>query len=377
MSSSPEFPETLTAVDLVVVTSAFGSDGDVGPMLALARETRRVAPSTTRVIFVSNPKFEPPEAHPFGDHDKDEPRLEFIGVGTEREYEELLNNSEKRRNKLTLPHFWMGHLQEHFRVLKTVTGYDVPSVSRKEKVVAVTHPLDLAARCFEEYLLLSDDGTSNKQITCVTAVLSPAMLRCEDVRSPVFGGCLGGCITKSPKLAWSVRDLMVDVAFAKKLNAFRRQLLKTTQTTYVPVTGVYKDWFLCHGGVLAMWPAWFGGAHPDWPKTVAQLGFPGEGGGKKTVSTEASSPSTTQVTRFLDSAVRDETRVWVFMVSSGNPPHSASFFKAAVCAAAKAGVHAVLLTKHERAVPSLEEIERLRKVRLAFPKSNDCLTIQY
>jgi hypothetical protein len=65
------------------------------------------------------------------------------------------------------------------------------------------------------------------------------------------------------------------------------------------------------------------------------------------------------------------------MVSSGNPPHSASFFKAAVCAAAKAGVHAVLLTKHERAVPSLEEIERLRKVRLAFPKSNDCLTIQY
>ena len=152
---------------------------------------------------------------------------------------------------------------------------------------------------------------------------------------------------------------MVDVAFAKKLNAFRRQLLKTTQTTYVPVTGVYKDWFLCHGGVLAMWPAWFGGPHPDWPKTVAQLGFPGEGGGKKTVSTEASSPSTTQVTRFLDSAVRDETRVWVFMVSSGNPPHSASFFKAAVCAAAKAGVHAVLLTKAAKGTPCVSQIQRL------------------
>jgi hypothetical protein len=66
MSRPESFP------DLVVVTSAFGSEGDIGPMLALARETRRVAPVTTRVVFVSNPKFTPPEAKPLRPETPDE-----------------------------------------------------------------------------------------------------------------------------------------------------------------------------------------------------------------------------------------------------------------------------------------------------------------
>ena len=48
------------APDMVVVTSAYGSEGYILPLLALARACRDAAPAETRVVFVSNPKFEPP-----------------------------------------------------------------------------------------------------------------------------------------------------------------------------------------------------------------------------------------------------------------------------------------------------------------------------
>ena len=366
MSRPESFP------DLVVVTSAFGSEGDIGPMLALARETRRVAPVTTRVVFVSNPKFTPPEAKPLrpetpdeSPETHDEKCLEFIGVGKKEAYDAMLSDSATRTDKRVLPHYWLSHLDEHFAALRTLI---VPAIcdSSNKKVVLVAHPLDLAAKVFEEWLEVRNFQETNApyipSVTCVTCALSPAMLRCEDMRSPVFGGCLGGLITKRPKLAWQVNDLLVDVAFAGKLNKFRRQILFLDKSLK-SVTGVYRDWFLCHGGVLAMWPPWFGSPHPEWPKNTVQCGFPGE---RKEIKETESSESSDDLS-FLDSA---DKSVWVFMVSSGNPPHGAAFFRAAVAISTRANVHCILLTRQTQVVPNAEEVERLLEKNKSKKKKN-------
>ena len=357
---SSEFPE---APDMVVVTSAYGSEGDVGPLLALARETRRLAPSETRVVFVSNPRFAPPEARPKKD---DSACLEFVGVGTSEAYDFMLANSSSRADKRALPKFWLAHLGEHFQALASLAD-------QARRVVVVAHPLDLAARCFEEHWELTntafeenekDKRFSGRRVLCVTAVLSPAMLRCDDVRPPVFGGSLGGVLRFYPSLSWRIRDAMVDFAFGGSgLDAFRRELFKARVLkndnasrdgpVFEPTRGVYRDWFLCRGGVFALWPSWFGPPHPRWPKKCVQLGFPGE------VSRESDLDASSRA--FLENARRSEEDVWVFMVSSGNPPHARAFFQAAVRVASRANVHAILLTRHAEVVPSPETVSEVQK----------------
>ena len=109
------------APDIVVVTSAYGSEGDILPLLALARACQDAAPAETRVVFVSNPKFEPPEARPF--RDRTPGSLEFVGVVSRQAYDAMLADSRdaRRKDKSALARFWVSHLDEHFSKLRTLT----------------------------------------------------------------------------------------------------------------------------------------------------------------------------------------------------------------------------------------------------------------
>ena len=339
---------------MVVVTSAYGSEGDILPMLALARECRLAAPASTRVVFLSNPRFEPPEAR----LDRRPGSLEFVGVGSREAYDAMLADSRdaRRRTRRALARFWVSHLEEHFRELRVLTDGVVDKT-----VVVVTHPLDLAARCFDEWAALS--GKSSK-ITCVTAALSPAMLRCDDVRAPVltalFGEYIGLALSRhAPRLAWRLYDAAVDHVM-RGVDAFRRERVFSRVgedglaagpsprpiASFKPARGVYRDWFVCRGGVLAMWPPWFGAPHPQWPCPTTQVGFPGA-----LARREGEKDENASLTPFLEDARDAGEDVWVFMVGSGNPPHARAFFKAAVRAASTARVRAVLLTRHADVVP--------------------------
>ena len=358
---------------MVVVTSAYGSEGDILPMLALARECRLAAPSRTRVVFLSNPRFEPPEAR------RDRGllgSLEFVGVGSREAYDAMLADSRdaRRRDRRALARFWVSHLEEHFEALRALV--DEQGAPDAFSTTVVAHPLDLAARCLDEWAALF-----RKNITCVTAALSPAMLRCDDVRAPVltalFGDALASAVSRhAPKLAWRVYDAAVDHVM-RGVDAFRRERVfcgkqkknapssgafegsddgprTTVPVAFTPARGIYRDWFLCRGGVLAMWPPWFGAPHPQWPRRTTQVGFPGEpapapNGGKETNAKDASWAP------FLEDARDAREDVWVFMVGSGNPPHARAFFQAATRAASKARVRAVLLTRHADAVPAAVE----------------------
>lgn len=365
------------APDMVVVTSAYGSEGDILPLLALARACRDAAPAETRVLFVSNPKFEPPEARPSSDRRPGS--LEFVGVGSRQAYDAMLADSRdaRRKDKSALARFWVSHLDEHFSKLRTLSDE-----AKEKTTVVVTHPLDLAVRCFDEWVRLQK---KKRDVTCVTAVLSPAMLRCDDVRAPVlsavFGECLGSALSRhAPKLAWRVYDAAVDFTL-RGVDAFRKKILfsderlkaeprKTKDIAFEPARGIYRDWFLCGGGVLAMWPPWFGPPHPRWPKNVKQVGFPGDL--RADVDEDDDARRKAAWAPFLRDAQNAEEDVWVFMVGSGNPPHARAFFEAAVRAASEAEVRAVLLTRHADAVPASLDEKKKAKTRAPFMHVERC-----
>ena len=76
--------------------------------------------------------------------------------------------------------------EEHYAALERLCGddsthdKDASPGSPAGRAVVVAHPLDLAVRCFEE--------TRRGAVPCISVVLSPALLRCDDVTRPPFGG---------------------------------------------------------------------------------------------------------------------------------------------------------------------------------------------
>lgn len=342
---------------LVIVSSAYGSQGDVAPLLALAREVRRRAPEGTRVAFLTNPWYRAEvEASP---------GLTFAGVGSAEAYARLLADSDARRDRRALVRHWLSHLDEHREALLRLVH--APGEEEVKEVVLVCHPLDLAARCLEETHArdaasdaASDAATdaapsrASPRLACFTAVLSPAILRGGDVRHPPFGG--GLVAPRAPRwlanLTHRLNDLVVDAAFRPQLDAHRRRL------GLPPATRVYHRWFLCRRA-LALWPRWFAPPRADWPSGVSLAGFPSLSRGDRDSDP---GPLPDDVEAFLARAPPP----WVFVAGSGNPPGASRFFAAAV--AAVAALHrrrppaaAILLTRHpERLPPSCTNMPHLR-----------------
>lgn len=134
MAASQEVPRGARAVeggDIIIVSSAYGSQGDVGPLLALARTLRRRADAdaaarpVTTVVFVGNGYFRE-EVEASG--------LHFVGVGSKEGYEDLLANSQKRRDKRALVRYWLSHLEAHYAALEGL-------VRGRRRAVVVAHPL--------------------------------------------------------------------------------------------------------------------------------------------------------------------------------------------------------------------------------------------
>ena len=224
-------------------------------------------------------------------------------------------------------------------------------------------------RCFEEAweknrteqkgVGKSSSSPSPRRLACCTAVLSPALLRCDDVTQPPFGGgfvppkrfFFPSTSSSSPPPTWLRRlchrlnDAIVDVAFCPQLNRFRRGL------GLAPTTRVYDRFFLCHE-VLAFFPTWFAQPHPEWPRGVRQVGFP-----FSLVPPSMSNLPTDQqlepdVRRYLDTDAPELGAPFVFVVGSGNPPHASQFFDAAAAALDVLGARGIFLTKHREHVPS-------------------------
>jgi UDP:flavonoid glycosyltransferase YjiC (YdhE family) len=247
--------------------------------------------------------------------------LEFIGLGTEEEYQAVLLH----------PDAW--DLRKGFQVV--FRGFVLPWMRRiydliaeryvaGETVVAAS-PLAFGARLAHEKL----------GVPLVSVELQPSMLR-SLYQSPVVPGmALPGWLPRVLKrLAYWLGDVwVIDPVIVPETNAVRAEL------GLPPIRRPLHSWFHSPQRIIALYPRWYAPMQPDWPKHLAFTGFPQfDERGLTEVAPE--------VLEFLEGG-----RPVVFTPGSamrqGRP-----FFEAAAEACRLIGRRGMLLTRYPEQVPS-------------------------
>ena len=197
---------------------------------------------------------------------------------------------------------------------------------------------DLGVKTIEDLAKAGRLGSRAPFVRCVTAVLSPSLLRSPDVKQPPFSlfrklreqSWLPACVTRCVNC---VDDTVVDAAFLPRLDVHRRAL----RLQLCP-NGVYRDYFLCERSLLFV-PEWFAPPQADaWPRGLSQVGWPLEDDepNPEPPNPEPTAPSIPDaLARWLEETAPKYGRTIVFLCGTGNPRHASDFFAAAAAIVAR------------------------------------------
>jgi rhamnosyltransferase subunit B len=292
-----------------VLLSAFGSYGDVLPMVGLGAAARARG---HRVQVLVNPYFESVV---------EEAGLEMLPLGTANEYRELMQHPDlwhpRRGLKLVLKRGAGAYLRPAYAAIEA--NY------RAGETVLAAHGLDLASRIFHEL----------RGAPLATVHFAPfALLSLHD--TPRYIGTPD--MKRWPRWAkyalYRLGDLvMVDPVIGPPLNALRQEL------GLPAIRRVYSVWNNSPQLVLGLWPDWFAARQPDWPPQTATVGFP-------LWNPPAAEHLGLEVNEFLDAG---EPPV-VFAPGSANV-QAADFFATAVEVCRRLGCRGMLMTKYPEQLP--------------------------
>jgi len=292
-----------------VLVIGLGSAGDVHPMVGLALALRRRG---HRATLVAASVFEP-LARRIG--------LEFIGLGTDLEYREAIQD----------PDLW--HPYRSFTVvckrlilpvMRAV--YEIAARrSRSGEALVVAPATAFGARIASERL----------GVPLATAHLQPSLLRSVH-QSPCYGfpDVLGHLPRPLRRLYLrGVDRFLIDRLLASEVNAFR------TELRLPPVRRIFDRWMHSTQLVLGLFPEWFAPQQPDWPPNVHFAGFPlFDESGSRAPSAE-----------LADFLVAGEPPI-VFTAGSANA-QAREFFRVSVEVCRAAGRRAILLTQFPEVLP--------------------------
>ena len=226
-----------------VIVIALGSAGDVHPLVGLSLTLRR----REHDVLMIGPSFFRSLAERVG--------LGYVGVGTEDEYREALQDHD----------LW--HATRSFSVvarrlivpaLRPV--YETIQYRQRADTVLASSCLAFSARIAQEKL----------NIPLATIHLQPIMLR-SALRPACFGfpDVLGQLPPVLRRVYYRVADaLIVDPPVVNHINRFRAEL------GLPPVRRLFNGWIQSPDLVIGLFPEWFSPPPPDWPPNVALTGFP-------------------------------------------------------------------------------------------------------
>ena len=138
-------------------------------------------------------------------------------------------------------------------------SYHALAALADEDTVVISHPFAFGARLLQE----------RYGIPCVTALLSPVLLR-SDHRVPMMYGQrqLSKMAAPLKTLMWRLADRwLIDPAVLPRLNRARRKLAMK------PISRPFAGWIFSPTLTIALFPEWFAPGQPDWPGQVRQTGF--------------------------------------------------------------------------------------------------------
>jgi UDP:flavonoid glycosyltransferase YjiC (YdhE family) len=299
----------MTQAPIRILIATLGSYGDVQPFFGLAKTLR----ARGHEIFMIAPAIFGSAARRLG--------FDFAELGTENEYERVASRADLWRPV------------RGYRVLGEGIAFGLEPAYRAivdryepDRTVLVSHALVFGARVAQEKL----------NIPTVTIHLSPVVFR--SLLQPAFTPPL----PVSPRYpAWRNRlcyalvdALLVDPAFGRPLNAFRRKL------GLPKVNGIFRDWVHSPDRVIGLFPEWFAPPAPDWPKQTVLTGFP--------LYDEADvTPLDEELLRFLD-----EGEAPILFTSGSTMRHAERFFDSAVKACQILNRRGLLLSPHAAHLPS-------------------------
>ena len=292
-----------------LILSAFGSYGDVLPMVGLGATMRGRG---HRVQVIVNPYFQSVI---------EGAGLEMLPLGTADEYRELMQHPDlwhpQRGLKLVMTRgaaHYMGEvyalLEQHYTAGDTVLG---------------AHGLDLASRIFHE-----------KHAAPLASIhYAPMALMTVHDTSRYMGT---PNVAKWPKWAkramfWAADRWMVDPLIAPTVNELRaRQGLP-------PVARIFTSWNNSPQLVLGLFPDWFGPMQPDWPAHTAVVGFP-----------LWDPPAETELSAEVDAFLQAGDPPIVFAPGSANV-QATEFFRTAAEACVQLRRRGMLMTKYPDQLP--------------------------
>jgi rhamnosyltransferase subunit B len=226
------------------IVSAFGSYGDVLPMVGLGAAMRARG---HHVKVIVNPYFQSVV---------EDAGLEMLPLGSAEEYRELMQHPDlwhpTRGLKLVLTRGAAAYMRQTYALIEA--NY------RPGETVIAAHALDLASRIFHDkhaaplatvhftpYALLSLHDTP-RYMNAPSMAWWPRWLKAG--------------------LFWSVDRWIVDPLIGPTLNAIRGEQGLPAQSR------IFTKWINSPQLVLGLFPEWFGPRQPDWPPQVAMPGFP-------------------------------------------------------------------------------------------------------
>lgn len=226
-----------------VLIIAFGSYGDVLPLVALGSELKRRGHD---VILGS--------AAPFASAAM-RAGLEFHQFGTEEDYRQALEHPDLWRPIKGVKRLF-AYVE---RSIMPVHEFIAASRRTKGGTIVIASSLAIGARVAQDAL----------KVPTITVHLSPLPLqsRYEPARLPGVPE-IG---TMSPRLEWEfqlgVDEWCVDPQITPQLNKMREEL-------GLPPVKRLRHWWNSPRRVLLMCPEWFAAPQPDWPAQLRQTGFP-------------------------------------------------------------------------------------------------------
>ena len=236
----------------VLVTTAYGSKGDVLPFFGIALELRRRGHEV--VLFVGEAQYA------FVSAQRHSGELKLVEVKGDFDGEEKWKPGTKatlRERAESMSAKWLSTLRVLYHAL------DAQLVD-PTRTVLVSHPLNFAARLLQE----------KRNCVHATVVLQPWLLRsCRRVplsRPQLVRDCYPDCLKR---LAFRIADSFSDACFLPTINAFAEEL-------GIPkarhASRLFDSWFLSPERVLLAFPEWFCPMQQDWPRAsvISATQFP-------------------------------------------------------------------------------------------------------
>ena len=181
--------------------------------------------------------------------------LEFIGIGTEEEYQSITGDPALfhpiKGTKKVLKHLCVGSARDIFKV--------IADTNRPGESIVISSGLAIGARIAQEKL----------GVPLISTVLQPMMFRSVYETAQYDWLPLPSWTPRAfKKLLFRTADVYVDHLIARRLTSFAREL------GLPPVKRFLNKWWASPQLVLGLFPDWYGPIQPDWPENTVLTGFP-------------------------------------------------------------------------------------------------------